>query len=179
MRSRPPEGLLLPAAEVSTKLDDVALVVELGPAGIRYDHREVARIDAAGRIEAELVPSGVEAAEVMLGQLYDLLAGDIERSAVLAERSGGRGTELVLLVAHRELPWSTLRPVLATTMAARVRRVAVVGLADDVADPLRLVVVHDITARGPPLELGDATTVQGLVDAVVARKEPTLLLPAP
>jgi hypothetical protein len=170
---RPQGGLLLPVVAVQTKLDD-GVVVELGPRSIHIDHREIATIDAAGRIEAELVPSG---SGPIVGPLYDLLAEEADKAKQLAEWDGVAWAAPLLLVAHRELPWSTLRPVLASGILAGFRRVALVGLADDPANPLRIVVVHDASASGTPLELGETTTVQALVDAVVAREGPTRLLP--
>jgi hypothetical protein len=170
------DGLLLPAAEVPTKLDDLGFVVEVRPGVIHFDHRTVATIDAEGRIEPEPEPDA-EARGALVGELYERLAGRIEWSTMQAEHSGQRWSGLVLLVVHRELRWSTLRPVINTAAAARAERVALVGMADDIIDPLRMVVVHDDAADGAPLDLHDATTVQGLVDAVIAHRGPARLVP--
>lgn len=162
---RPSTGLLLPAAASTTPVDD-GVVLELGPKAIRFGGRVIAELDAAGRLETERVPSHPEP---IIGPLYDLLAEEVEKSRQMSEGAGEPWSSSLLLMAHRELPWSAVRPVLASAVLAGWPRVAVVVLADDRAAPLRTVVVHRADDGTQP-EHDDATTVQAVVDGLVTSR---------
>jgi hypothetical protein len=170
-----PPGLELPALAAGTEVSD-GVLVEVGPKAVRHRGRTLVTLDDTGAI----LPSR---GEWFVGPLYDAMVEEADRGAELAENGGDTWTGTLLLVVHRELPWSTLRPVLATAMRAGFRRAALLGLTDDRFNPLHFVVVHDgpadaeAAAGGTLLELDDATTVQALADAALAREGPVRLLP--
>lgn len=172
----PSPGLLLPALAEGTEVSD-GVMVEVGPKAVRHRSRTLVTLD---ELAAELSPSR---GEWFVGPLYDAMVEEADRGAELAENGGDTWTGTLLLVVHRELPWSTLRPVLATAMRAGFRRAALLGLTDDRFNPLHFVVVHDgpadaeAAAGGTLLELDGAITVQALADAALAREGPVRLLP--
>jgi hypothetical protein len=162
----PPAGLLLPAVASGGSLDD-GLVLELRSSAIHLDRRAIATVDAAGRIDP--APSRTPSqAEPIIGPLYDRLAEEADKGKEMAAARGATWSTPLLLVAHRDLTWSTLRPVVASAMLGGFRRVDVVSLVEDRANPLRAVTIHDAAASGAPLELADATSVQGIVDMAAA-----------
>jgi len=163
---RPPEDVRLPAAEVTTSADG-GIPLELGPHAIRFSGRDVASLDASGR----LAPALVTGSPPMVGPLFDTLAEQADHATEMAARQGSTWSGEALVTAHRDLPWSTVGPSLAAAHSAGFTRISLVVLATNRIDPVRSLTVHDATATEPLSGLTDDTTVQQLVDAVVARQD--------
>ncbi len=162
---RPPEDVRLPAAEVTTSADG-GIPLELGPHEIRFSGHEVASLDASGR----LVPALVTGSPPMVGPLFDAMAEQVDHATEQAAGQGSTWSGEALVTAHRDLPWSTVGPSLAAAHLAGFERISLVVLAADRIDPVRSLTVHDATATEPLSGLTDDTTVQELVDAIVARQ---------
>jgi hypothetical protein len=162
-RIRPSKGMLLPAAEVETRLGN-DLVIGLGLEGVALaDGRIIAR-HTAGGFATEPTP------EPIVRALHDDLSNVTRAMAMESTRPGERWPATIQVLAHRDLPWSTVRPVLVTAALVGPGRVGLVVLANDRIDPLRSLVIHDAEGGGEILELNATTTVQEVVDAVVARE---------
>ncbi len=165
------ENLKFPAAETSTLLED-AWLVALGPDEVKVMGRRATLSSPKDGFAREVIPLGGES---ILPMLFEMLTEEVEQSKQLAETRGETWSGEVLVLAHRDLPWSTVRPVLASMHLAGVTRIAVAGLANDTVMPMRSVVVQDPGVTAPRLTFSEATTVQQMLDAVLASSGPVRL----
>ena len=150
----------LPPSESGTPPTDGVLVIVRRTA-LDVGAQRIVELDAG------LVPADRRTGE-RIDPLYDLFAEEVDKARVLADVTAIPRERSVLLAADRDVPWTTLRQVLATASEAGLRRVDLLVLVNDSFDPVRALTLQDASRSLDELAVPADATAGDLVRLRIA-----------
>jgi hypothetical protein len=141
----------LPTADDGEPPADGVLVI-VGPTAIETTTQRVVELDA-GRVRPDHMT------RERIDPLYDIFAEEVDKGRSLPRQTAAPVQRSVLLAADRDVPWTTLRQVLATANEAGLLRAHLLVLVHDSFDPVRAVTIQDASGSLDELAVpADATT---------------------